>query len=634
MTPMTMRLKNIRLKSFGCFDRRDFDLSEGVNLIFGPNFSGKSTLVNSIFFALTGKPIIPKVALTALTQTGGDSGTAGIGFCDDEQEYQLFRSTLGHVQLRRQEEDGWHVLLSGKRTADEELRGMFHLTYHHLAAATFLREGEIFEFLVRQPSDRREILYALLGIDRLIDARQRFIEGRRIAKREEKRIQEHQRSLRVSTVKSHQEEIQRNQDELGNLEKEYELLSSRTTGAQDEMLVGELTQTRLRLENQAVRFAEERASSLSGFSDVAHIRQTIETVETAIAETQALESQREKLIQEIGSLNSQCETLTATCENLRQLIESDRGHCPTCQQRVQESVVVQIVKEKETEKIKCKKGLEVKQQQLDEHTANLTALRELNERRQLLRNRIEALERIDRQLGEVRTECDVVDKKLQALQSESNSGNNFSTEMNVSEAAQLLEHRRQLGQKIGGLRKRLVALNKEEAVMAHKLEQLQHVRSEAGRILQTRLSLELACDGVEKTIQALQQQILQPAEEELQRWLKRMDLFAGAKVDLKSQHLLPSLQLAGNDRSLMLLSGSEKMILYLCLKVSLSRALGNPGFFVFDDPTLHLDAERRNLMIEFICQLADEHQVIVTSNDPEIRDRFEGAHVIETRAVD
>ena len=54
----------------------------------------------------------------------------------------------------------------------------FHFSYHHLAAATFLREGEIFEFLARQPADRRDVLHALLGIDRLMEVRQRFIEGR------------------------------------------------------------------------------------------------------------------------------------------------------------------------------------------------------------------------------------------------------------------------------------------------------------------------------------------------------------------------------------------------------------------------------------------------------------------------
>ena len=72
-------------------------------------------------------------------------------------------------------------------------------------------------------------------------------------------------------------------------------------------------------------------------------------------------------------------------------------------------------------------------------------------------------------------------------------------------------------------------------------------------------------------------------------------------------------------------------ILYLCLKIALSRALGNPGFLVFDDPTLHLDGERKHLMIEFISQLADEHQVIITSNDPDVRDGLEGANLIETR---
>ena len=80
----------------------------------------------------------------------------------------------------------------------------------------------------------------------------------------------------------------------------------------------------------------------------------------------------------------------------------------------------------------------------------------------------------------------------------------------------------------------------------------------------------------------------------------------------------------------MLLSGSEKTILYLSLKIALSKALGNPGFFVFDDPTLHLDYGRKRLMIEFILKLAEEYQVIVTSNDQDVREGLDGAHLIET----
>ena len=90
----------------------------------------------------------------------------------------------------------------------------------------------------------------------------------------------------------------------------------------------------------------------------------------------------------------------------------------------------------------------------------------------------------------------------------------------------------------------------------------------------------------------------------------------------------------GEDRSLMLLSGSEKMFLYLCFKVALAKVLGNTGFFVFDDPTLHLDDERKKMMVDFIQQLAKEYQVIVTSYDEEVRAGLEGAHLIEMNRME
>jgi len=73
------------------------------------------------------------------------------------------------------------------------------------------------------------------------------------------------------------------------------------------------------------------------------------------------------------------------------------------------------------------------------------------------------------------------------------------------------------------------------------------------------------------------------------------------------------------------------MFLYLCFKVTLAKILGNTGFFVFDDPTLHLDGERKALMVDFIKQLSTEHQVIVTTYDEDVRARLEGANLIEMK---
>lgn len=624
-----MRLEKILLKSFGCFNRRDFELSEGTNLIFGPNFSGKSTLVNAIFFTLTGKPIVPKVAMGALTQGEANSGTAGVGFCEQGKSYQLFRSTQGEVELRCREGDGWRKIFSGKQAADKDLEKMFDFTYDHLAAATFLREGEIFEFLARQPSHRREILYVLLGIDRLISVRERFIEVRRIAKREETRIQEHQRRLQRATVKTHRAEIERIQNQVVELEKECELLSSYNTASSDEILIFELTEERCRLQKQMNTLADERVSSLSGFNDISHIRQTIETVEAAISDTQQFEAQREKLIQEIGSLQNQTEMLAETCQTLHQLLEGNQGHCPTCHQPVHEMIIKKILKEKQTEKDKFEKRLATKQKQLEKNSVDLSTLRKLNQRYQVLQSKVQTLERIENQHGEIQSEFNTISTKLRSLQADDATGSHAS-ETTAPGYARVVKRRRQMRNKIDGLRKRLATLNKEEAVITNKIEELERSEVEVSQALRTRLNLELTCDAIERTIEAIQRQILQPAERELQHWLERMNLFELAQIDLKSQHLLPSLRIDGNNRSLMLLSGSEKVILYLSLKIALSRTLGNPGFFVFDDPTLHLDDKRKQLMIKFILKLAEEYQVIVTSNDSDVLEGLEGAHLIET----
>ena len=627
-----MRLEKILLKSFGCFNRRDFELSEGTNLIFGPNFSGKSTLVNAIFFALTGKPIVPRVAVGALTQGGTNSGTAGVGFCEQGKSYQLFRSTQGEVELRCREGEGWRKIFSGRRAADEDLEMMFDFTHDHLAAATFLREGEIFEFLARQTSHRREILYALLGIDRLIEARERFIEVRRIAKREETRIQDHQRRLQLATVKTHREEIERLQNEVVELEKDYELLSSYNTANGNEVLIFELTEKRSGLEKQMIALARERASSLGGFNDISHIRQTIEAVKAAINDTQQLEAQREKLIREIGSLQNQTELLAETCQTLSQFLESNQGHCPTCHQPVHQVVLKGILEEKQAEKDKFEESLATIQKQLDKNSVDLSTLRKLNQRHQVLQSKIQALERIENQYGEVQSDFNAINGKLRNLQTD-DSAKSHASGTTAPGYIREVERRRQTKNKIDGLRKRLLTLNKEEAIITNKLEELERSEAEVNQALRTRLNLELACDAIERTIQAIQRQLLQPAERELRRWLKRMNLFALAQIDLKSQHLLPSLQIDGNDRSLMLLSGSEKVILYLSLKIALSRTLGNPGFFVFDDPTLHLDYGRKQLMIELILKLAEEYQVIVTSNDSDVLKGLDGAHLIETGKV-
>ena len=619
-----MLLERIRLRTFGCFQERDFELHEGINLIFGPNFSGKSTLVNAIFFTLTGKPIVPRVDASAIKNAKAYKGTAGVQFVADSQRYMLYRGTGRQVQLRSEKNGAWHILFDDTRIRATEamLQERFGIRHEQLALTTFLREGEIFEFLARQSATRRDILHTLLGIDRLVEVRQRFIDTRRIAGREQRRIEAHQNSLRFNAQNVNAAEIARIEAKLKDLEAAY--------GAQtgDTALIAEWVQNRNRLQKHLDILTQQQNEALSGFNDIAHLREMMATIETAVQEAAGLEAEREKLIQQIGRLESEIEALTKVCNTLQTLLESGEQHCPTCSQKVEREVVQKIVDEKQEEKSQRCTELDTHKQSLAAETTNL-------QNRQALEQRLQTLQTLSRQYQQRAQDIDKTRTELDAFASRLSEKDIQLSEQVPSDTLATLD-KPKLKAQIDSERERLGKLKQEEAVRLDRRNALQRVNREASKVKTTLLSIELACAGIDRTIEALQRQILKPAEEALHHWLDKMQLFSGARgsagqtrVDLQREHLLPSLNIDGADRSLMLLSGSEKMFLYLCFKVALAQVLGNPGFFVFDDPTLHLDGERKTLMVDFIRQLAEEHQVIVTSYDEDVHLGLEGAHLIE-----
>ena len=616
-----MLLERVRLKTFGCFQQRDFELSKGINLIFGPNFSGKSTLVNAIFFTLTGKPIVPRVDAAAIKSAKAFSGTAGLQFVVNDETYLLFRGTRRRFQLRQKQDEAWHIVFDDKRVkvVEEMLKEKFGIMHDRLALTAFLREGEIFEFLARQPSTRRDILYALLGIDKLIEVRERFIDARRLAKRERGRIQSHQNSMRYNAPNPNKNEIENVETRL----KKLETLYSMETG--DAELIAEWKKNREQIQKQVEKLTKESSETLSGFEDLNQLQKMIKTIEEAVEKAKGIEKEREILIQKIGSHNSQITAITNVCNTLKTLLENGDGHCTTCQQKIEREVVEKIIQEKDTDKVNLTKELQTFEKTLSEQTGDLESRKELEQRLQILKTCATRLEQIAQEIDKYKTEITKLTTQL------NNKGMSESTAETHSDESFAQLDKGQLKKQIDSDRKKLQKLRQDEAVQLDRLKRLQKVNLEAEQVESTTLSLELACAGVEKTIDTLQRQILKPAEKELHHWLEEMELFQKGRIDLQRQHLLPSIQIDGEDRSLMLLSGSEKMFLYLCFKVALSKVLGNTGFFVLDDPTLHLDGERKALMVDFIRQLSEEHQVIITSYDEDVRSGLEGANVIEMK---
>ena len=66
-----MNLKYLEIKDIGILTGiKRFDFHSQLTVIYGPNFSGKSTLVSAIFYALSGKLPIDRVKPTDLLVPG------------------------------------------------------------------------------------------------------------------------------------------------------------------------------------------------------------------------------------------------------------------------------------------------------------------------------------------------------------------------------------------------------------------------------------------------------------------------------------------------------------------------------------------------------------------------------------
>ena len=72
---------------------------------------------------------------------------------------------------------------------------------------------------------------------------------------------------------------------------------------------------------------------------------------------------------------------------------------------------------------------------------------------------------------------------------------------------------------------------------------------------------------------------------------------------------------------------SERVFLYVMLKLAIGDALGHLEVFALDDPADGLDPRRKQLLAELLARIARRRQVVVTTNDSSFADLLDGHRV-------
>lgn len=119
-----MQIQSVHVEEFGTIDALEVDLTEGLNVISGPNEAGKSTLMQAVWFALTRRSTSKAQEIRDIVPEEGGTPRVEVGLSVDGTNYRLekvFDGQSGTASLRVEGPDGSIENHSGEE-ADEVIR--------------------------------------------------------------------------------------------------------------------------------------------------------------------------------------------------------------------------------------------------------------------------------------------------------------------------------------------------------------------------------------------------------------------------------------------------------------------------------------------------------------------------------
>ncbi|GBC71238.1 putative DNA double-strand break repair Rad50 ATPase [Candidatus Calditenuaceae archaeon HR02] len=203
-------------------------------------------------------------------------------------------------------------------------------------------------------------------------------------------------------------------------------------------------------------------------------------------------------------------------------------------------------------------------------------------------------------------------------------------EFNPEELGRLEVEEKGLIKLISDREARLESVEKELEEAKKKIKELQRVREVLVRAerfyrLMDKVRNELFYrDGV--VLRSLRTWIFRKVADHAKSYLDAFDVrIDDVKIEESGVKIMFKCFFRGREVDMSRLSGGEKVALALALRFAIGDVLGAQrlGFFILDEPTIHLDSENRKRLLDVFTSLSKAvRQVIIITHDEEV---FEGA---------
>ncbi len=667
-------ITSIELGNFLSHSETKLDFENGVTVFVGHNGAGKSSMIDALTFALFGKHT--RKSTKGLIKRGATQGFSKVDFTINGTQYQAVRkidSKGGLVAKFSKKVNGEIIeIAAGERkqlgeSMTHEIEKIIVLDFEKLKIASIVQQGELNSIIKAKPKEFKELINAVIGIDKLDVASMAMKE---VIKNFRGNIKE-----KVGYDDTHIEILQRDLEkyllELAESKPRKELLRENHKKLQQK-----ITKLRVKLEEDTPKIDKIKQLEVRKQELQTYAREAIREIQHEITEKERkiqdceecfqhaglkidLETKVENAFQAVEGTQDKIQELSNQVASLKEKLvlavklQIRNNRCPVCDSTVEklnplfqeehlrkELVLIQenIVAAKKEQEMYHKKrsDLTEKLQNARDAEATLKAHSINNEE----------------ELKKIKEEINVKKINVQKIPTFSNS--------NLLEIAQIDSHSKiifenilKLEGEIGGFDQ--IQFTNLKNSINEKQGNLSQIDQQLGAITEKILTSEVQTEKIQKAIaelktvkeymtqlDSIQSNIFSrdgSVATSLRSWaLNSISTKASEYLTLLNTKI-HRIHLSEKARDITItcysrkevldlesLSGGEKVSVALALRLGMAKLLGssNLNLMILDEPTIHLDAERKKSLVGVLSQLSNisnseiPMQFIIITHDAEI----------------
>jgi exonuclease SbcC len=679
-------IKEIKLHNFISHRDTSLLLEKGITIFVGHNGSGKSSIIDAITFALFGEHT--RKSNKNLILRGTSSSYVRLNFYVNSREYSAYRQlgSLGQSISAKLDlvSDSNNIInkpiVAGERkqfgeSVSAEVAKTLGMDYKKLKLATIIQQGELNRIIEFHPKDFKELLNGMIGIDRLDLAYQtmhEIIDGFR------ERLRTHNNGFDDKQIESIRSTIQLNISELFDaesilkqLESERNITKANLRSLEKEIeriepliLKARELQT---MENSLIKYLNDKKDCLS--EDIIKLNRIVKEAQNSIQ----IVSEKEEIKINLQMVRSEVEDAEIRIINnegefgrLKGLLEFARkieikdGKCPVCNSEVQ---TVNKILDTDYINNEIKKKTDERSKLLTEriNSKKEEYILEEKEKRIAAAEKFLASNNICNLQDTIKLEKELFQKKndLSKLPKTIVGVNEDATIFMIDHFSKsLVENITKLKYQVKDLRIQdyldarlnhtrlsdaLLEINMKIGSSQKSIQQATKVIDDYNKIL---TELDYAAkyitilDKIRSTVfnrdglvgLSLRSWALKTISYKASEYATMFNIGI-SRIDLAEKVKDVDIICYGRHGEIDMnsLSGGEKVAVALALRFAISYMMGSSklDFIILDEPTAHLDAERRKSMVEIISQAFKDgdgplSQIIIITHDAEI---FEDSEV-------